>query len=72
MPLSRYTTQVSVDKTVGEIQGMLARSGAKSIMINYEDGQPVSISFLIPTVHGDRGFQLMSENRLQLPASEEM
>jgi len=45
MPILNYTTTVTVAKTVGEIQEMLARAGAKRIMIDYEAGQPAAITF---------------------------
>lgn len=44
-----YTTQIDVYKTIGEIQGVLVENGASKIMFEYEDKQPVSISFMIST-----------------------
>lgn len=53
-----YTTSISVDKTLGEIMSMLAKSGARSLQVDYDQGSPVGIQFLIATKFGDRGFQL--------------
>jgi len=39
------TTKISVPKTIGEIQGLLAEAGAQKIMIDYSDNEPVSIVF---------------------------
>jgi hypothetical protein len=56
--LLNYSTEVNADKTVGEIQGVLARSGAKSVTVDYDDGTPVGVSFLIETAVGPRAFRL--------------
>ena len=60
MPILNYTTKISASKTVGEIQGMLAKHGAKKIMLEYENANPVSISFQIDTVHGLQSIVLPS------------
>jgi len=41
------TTKISVNKTVGQIQGLLAMAGALSILVDYEASQPSAISFKI-------------------------
>jgi len=41
------TTKISVNKTVGQIQGDLAMVGAVSVLIDYDNGQPSAISFKI-------------------------
>ncbi len=41
------TTKISVNKTVGQIQGLLAMVGAVSVLIDYDNGQPSAISFKI-------------------------
>jgi hypothetical protein len=59
MALLNYTTTIAVDKTLGEIQWLLARHGARSIMTTYDgQGNPTAIAFLVPTAFGDRGFRL--------------
>ena len=61
MPLKNYTTDISAIKSLGEIQGNLAAHGAVSIMINYNANRdPESLSFIVPTRHGDIPFRLPS------------
>jgi len=48
MPILNYTTSIKAEKSVMEIQKILSGSGAKQIGIDYDDdGDPVSVSFLI-------------------------
>ena len=59
MPLLNYTTQIEATKTVGEIQGILAGHGAKSILIDYSnDGQIEALAFKVLTPQGDIGIRL--------------
>ena len=60
-PLLNYTTTIDVSKTLGEIMGMLAGAGARSLQVDYEAGSPVGIQFLIATKFGDRGFELPAD-----------
>lgn len=53
-----HTTKVDVYTSIGEIQAALARSGASKIMIEYDTGKAVAISFCINTATGLRGFTL--------------
>jgi len=53
-----YTTSVPVDRTLLQIQKMLVSHGAQSIIINYEDLVPASMSFMIDTENGRMPFQL--------------
>jgi hypothetical protein len=46
MSLLNYTTSIKVEKTVGEIQGMLAAHGAQFCTVGYDEGQPMGISFV--------------------------
>lgn len=58
MPISNYTTKIASNKTLGEIQEILGSHGADKIMINYDNKQPVAISFMY-TINGTEvGFQL--------------
>lgn len=57
-PILNYTTGVAVERTLGEIQAILAKAGAKSILIDYSQGAPTTISFLVPTQWGDQSFRL--------------
>jgi hypothetical protein len=49
--LLNYTTEIEPIKTAGEIMGILAAKGAQSIMMDYQRGEPVALSFKI-TVGG--------------------
>ena len=59
MPLLNYTTQIEAIKTVGEIQGILAAHGARSILIDYgDDGQVEALAFKVLTPQGDVAIRL--------------
>lgn len=59
MAILNYTTRVSVDKTVNQIQGILASHRAKAVAINYgKERIPEALSFIVETQHGDLGFRL--------------
>jgi hypothetical protein len=46
MPLLNYTTSIAPQKTVMEIQAMLAKAGASAILADYDkDGNIVALSF---------------------------
>lgn len=48
MPILNYTTSISAEKTCGEIQQKLARSGAQAIMHEYDkNGVLIRLSFKI-------------------------
>ena len=48
MPILNYTTSIAVEKTVGQIQAMLAEAGAAAIMIEYDAERILSsVSFRI-------------------------
>jgi hypothetical protein len=53
-----YTTQIEPEKTIGEIQQELAKHEAKSVKIDYKNGQPFALSFLIDTPSGEIGIRL--------------
>jgi hypothetical protein len=58
VPIANYTTTVTARKSIGEIQGMLVDHGAKHILIDYENEEPVGLAFMIATPYGDTGFRL--------------
>ena len=58
MPIKNYTTGIDVFQSIGEIQGMLASHGATKVMVDYDGGLPVGITFAIATEYGTRGFSL--------------
>lgn len=48
VPIKNYTTEVAEEKTVGEIMGLLAAKGARSIRIDYDDqNRPMGVSFIL-------------------------
>lgn len=59
MALLNYTTSIAASKTVAEIQALLVRKGARSVVIEYDDRQqPAALSFAIRTPYGERGYRL--------------
>lgn len=59
MPIKNYTTTKDAFESVGEIQAMLARKGARQLMIQYDDNQHVnSIDFVIETPYGMQAVHL--------------
>lgn len=59
MAIKNYTSEVSIHKSLAEIQGALAEHGARRIMIEYDnDGQPNGVMFQIETPSGPRAFTL--------------
>lgn len=60
--LLNHSTQIAATTTAGEIMGMLAAKGAKSINIEYDRGEPVGLAFMIavPTPRGsvDMAFRM--------------
>ena len=58
MPILNYTTQISVTKTAGEIQEILARAGVSSVLIEYKDKAPSALNFQIELQGRRVGFRL--------------
>jgi len=58
MPILNYTTGVGVLKTAGEIQGLLVSKGAKSINMDFENGEPIAIWFKIEMGASEMSFRL--------------
>ena len=59
MPLLNYTTKVNVFTTLGEIQSVLVKHGAKKIMQDYDDaGRIIALTFSIETPAGMCGVRL--------------
>lgn len=59
MAIKNYSTTIPAAQTVGEIQGILAAHGAKSIIMNYNERQePNAVLFMVETPFGDRLFKL--------------
>jgi hypothetical protein len=47
MPIKNYTTKVNEHRSVAEIQGTLAGKGARSIVIDYDNGIPLAVRFTL-------------------------
>ena len=59
MAILNYTTNIPVEKTIAEIEKMLADSGAERILKDYDnEGQIESMSFIINTEKGKLPFKL--------------
>lgn len=59
MAIKNYTSEVSVYKSLAEIQAALAEHGARRIMVEYDNaGQPMGVTFSIETPAGPRAFCL--------------
>lgn len=58
MPLANYTTKVPVVRSLQLIQEMLAKSGADAVMLNYDAGEPTTITFRIVKNGQQLGFRL--------------
>ena len=58
MAIKNFTTTINEHKTVGDIQGILARKGALNINIRYENGMPQAVAFIIKVGEFPVPFQL--------------
>jgi len=59
MPIKDYSTKVDVFSTLGEIQGMLVKHGAKKVLQEFDDdGNVQSVSFMINTPMGVEAVRL--------------
>ena len=59
MPLLNYTTKVDIFTTLGQIEGMLVKHGARSILKDYDsDGRVVAVWFQINTPVGMQAVRL--------------
>jgi hypothetical protein len=64
MSLLNYTTKIPADKTITEIQRILATHGASAILTEYDDnGYITAISFKIRLREHEIGFRLPSDWR---------
>lgn len=52
MRIKNYTTRIPVEKTVVEIESLLAKYGARRIMKEYEDGEITGLAFTIEKGQG--------------------
>lgn len=69
MAIKNYTTTIKTEKTINEIQQILAKNKARAILIEYGDtGSVIAISFKIHTSQGMIGIRLPArqENVLKI------
>jgi hypothetical protein len=57
-PIANYTTTVPAAKSIGEIQKMLVAHGARQILLDYDQAEPVGMAFIVATRFGDVPFRL--------------
>jgi hypothetical protein len=53
-----YSTSIPAARTIGECQDILASAGAAAVAVQYENREPVGLSFRIATPRGLRDFSL--------------
>lgn len=58
MPILNYTTKVDVYTTLGQIQGILVKHGAKRIAQDYEGERVSAVCFMIDTPFGLQAVRL--------------
>lgn len=56
--LKNYTTTVTTEKTVTELQTLLVGKGAKKIFIEYQNGEPQALAFEITLKGYDLNYRL--------------
>lgn len=75
MAIKNYTTTIKVEKTVNEIQQILAKHNAKAVLTEYGDtGCVIALSFKIETPQGMVGIRLPAkqENVLKVLKSQKI
>jgi hypothetical protein len=59
MAIKNYTTTIKAEKTITEIQQILAKHKAKAILTEYDnEGNVMALSFKVETKNGDVGIRL--------------
>lgn len=59
MPILNYTTSVAASRTVGQVQALLVRAGARAIMAEYgPEGEVTGLSFAVDGPNGKQGYTL--------------
>jgi len=58
MPIANYSTTIAVEKTMMEVQQILAKAGAKSIRIDYDGPEPSALYFALEIAGQIVGFRL--------------
>jgi hypothetical protein len=63
MPILNYTTKIDPLKTISEIQYILAKAGARTVNIDFDDsGRPEAVTFSIKLVDNWINFRLPSNH----------
>jgi len=81
-PIANYSTTVAALKSIGEIQGILVAHGATHILMDYDQGKPVGLAFVVTTSYGDVPFRppanidrvqvVLNKQRVRTKVSEEL
>lgn len=58
MPIKNFTTKVSVEQTINDLQKILAKAKASAIMTEYANGLPSALSFRVEVEGSDIHFCL--------------
>jgi hypothetical protein len=59
MPILNYTTEIAVEKSMGQVIGALTKRGVTRISTTFDDdGKPAGIAFTMKTDYGIREFEL--------------
>lgn len=58
MGILNYSTGISSEKTISEIQMILVKHGAHKIVTDYKDGLPISVTFCLTINDNLTGFSL--------------
>ncbi len=59
MAIKNYTTTIKAEKTIAEIQQILAKHKAKAILTEYDnEGNVIALSFKVNTINGEAGIKL--------------
>lgn len=62
MPIKNYTTAISAERSMGEIQGMLRKVKVRSTYVTYgESGEPSGLAFEVDTAWGRRSYLLPAD-----------
>jgi hypothetical protein len=57
-PIANYTTDVKASKSIKEIENMLVAHGAKHILTDYDQGEPIGLAFIVATPFGEVPFRM--------------
>ncbi len=58
MPIMNYSTEITVEKSMGEVIGALTRRGVTRISSLFNDDGPAGVAFTMQTEYGIREFEL--------------